>query len=61
LADIAGVSPDRVSVIFGKPRVPPLPEAARHGHSPLSDLDTLSSLSPQELFKVLAADPRVRQ
>ena len=61
LADIAGVSPDRVSVIFGQRQVPPLPEALRHGQPPLPDLDTLGSLSPQELFKVLAADPRVRQ
>ena len=61
LADIAGVSPDRVSVVFGQPRVPPLPEAARREQPPLPDFDILSSYSPQELFKVLAANPRVCQ
>jgi DEAD/DEAH box helicase domain-containing protein len=61
LADIAGVSPDRVSVVFGQRQVPPLPEAARYGQLQLSDLDTLSSLSPQECFATLAADPRIRQ
>ena len=61
LADIAGVSPDRVSVVFGQPRVPPLPEAAWRRQTPLPDFDILNSYSPQELFKVLAANPRVCQ
>jgi DEAD/DEAH box helicase domain-containing protein len=61
LADIAGVSSDRVSVIFGQRQVPPLPEALCHAQQPLPALDTLGGLAPQELFQVLAAAPRVRQ
>ena len=61
LADIAGVSSDRVSVVFGQRQVPPLPEALHHAQQPLPDLDTLGGLPPQELFQVLAAAPRVRQ
>ena len=60
LTDIAGVSSDRVSVIFGQRQVP-LPEALCHAQQPLPALDTLGGLAPQELFQVLAAAPRVRQ
>ncbi|MGQ4810362.1 hypothetical protein NKDENANG_03820 [Candidatus Entotheonellaceae bacterium PAL068K] len=61
LADIAGVSLDQVSVVWGQRQAPPLPEATRHGQVPLPDLATLGSLSPQERFKTLAADARVGQ
>jgi DEAD/DEAH box helicase domain-containing protein len=61
LADIGGVSSNRVSMISGQRQVPPLPEALRHAQQPLPALDTLGGLPPQELFQVLAAAPRVRQ
>lgn len=57
LSDIAGVSPDRVSVVRGKRHVPSLPARARR--SPV-DVSTLGALSPQELFKTLSATQRVR-
>lgn len=61
LADMAGVSPDRVSVVYGRRQVPPLNESSSLEKLPLSDLATLSSLSPQERFQALAAAPQVRQ
>jgi DEAD/DEAH box helicase domain-containing protein len=61
LADIAGVSADRVSVVYGRRQEPSLPEALPPGQPSALDLATLGRLSPQELFKALAADPRIRQ
>ena len=65
LADIAGVAPERVDVIFGRRQVPPLPADGDRGQAPLPDLatlwTTLQTLSPQERFPILAADPRLRQ
>jgi DEAD/DEAH box helicase domain-containing protein len=61
LADIAGVPPDRVSVVYGQRQVPPLSEALPHDQPSLPDLATLGSLSPQERFTILAADSHVRQ
>ena len=61
LADIAGVSVERVSVVYGQRQVPPLPEALPHDQPSLPDLATLHSLSPQERFEMLAATPHVRQ
>ena len=62
LADIAGVSPDRVSVVQGQRHVPSLPGGSRAKNRRSSvDVSTLSSLSPQERFKTLAADQRVRK
>ncbi len=61
LADIAGVPPNRVSVVWGKRHVPSLP-AVSHGRNRRSpvDVSALGDLSPQELFKTLARDSRVR-
>lgn len=59
LADIAGVPPDQVSVVRGKRHVPSLPRA-KNRHSSV-DISTLGGLSPQELFRMLASDQRVRQ
>jgi hypothetical protein len=61
LADIAGVSSERVSVIYGQRQGPPLPEAVPHSQPSPPDLATLRSLSPQERFEALEADPHVRQ
>jgi DEAD/DEAH box helicase domain-containing protein len=61
LADIAGVSADRVSVVYGQRQVPALSKALPSGQLSSPDLATLSSLAPQERFAALAADPNVRQ
>ena len=62
LADVAGVPPDRISVVRGKRHVPSLPGVSRTTNRRSSvDISTLSGLSPQERFKALATDRRVRQ
>ena len=59
LADIAGVSLKQVSVVRGQRHVPSLPRAKNRRSS--IDISTLGSLSPQERFRTLASDRRVRQ
>jgi len=61
LANIAGVQSDRISVVYGRRQAPPLPEAVPHSQPSLPDFATLRSLSPQERFEALEADPHVRQ
>ena len=62
LADIAGVPADRVSVVRGQRHVPSLPGVSRAKNRRSSvDVSTLSGLSPQERFKTLAADQRIRR
>lgn len=61
LADVAGVSPDRVSVIEGRREVPALPERLCRTHIAAPSNETLRTLSPVERFEVLARDQRFRE
>ncbi|HHW76087.1 MAG TPA: DEAD/DEAH box helicase, partial [Xanthomonadaceae bacterium] len=60
LADVAGVSVDRVRVIEGRREIPALPEALLDGKLPCPDLETLRTRSSQERFIALAGDRRMR-
>ena len=60
LADVAGVSVDRVRVIEGRREIPALPEALLDGKLPRPDLETLRTQSSQERFIALASDGRMR-
>ena len=60
LADVAGVSADRVRVIEGRREIPALLEALFNNHLPCPDLETLRACSPQERFIALASDRRMR-
>lgn len=61
LADVAGVSPDRVSVIEGKREVPSLPEALRLANHPAPDLGELRGLQPAQRFDALAQSGQIRE
>ena len=52
---------DRVSVVYGQRQGPPLPDALHHSQLFPPDLAILGSLSPQQRFQTLAADPHVCQ
>ena len=60
LADVAGVSIDRVRVIQGQRETPRLPEALTGVHQPCPDLNSLRALTPEQRFVVLAGDERIR-
>ena len=60
LADIAGVSVDRVTVIEGKREVPNLDEKLIQTNEPCPDLSELRALSPEARFVVLAKNHKVR-
>ena len=60
LADVAGVSMDRVRVIEGQRAIPTLPESLLNSNLPRPDLETLRAQSPQERFLALASDGRMR-
>lgn len=61
LADIAGVSPEQVSVVYGQREVPRLPDDLQDHQSSLPDLNALGHLSPQERFQTLASNSCVRR
>jgi DEAD/DEAH box helicase domain-containing protein len=60
LADIAGVSADRVSVIEGKREVPELVDSLRQANQACPDNNTLHGLSPGQRFIALAQDAKMR-
>ena len=60
LADVAGVSTDRVRVIEGQRETPRLPEALAGINQPCPDLESLRALTPEQRFAVLAGDERMR-
>ncbi|MEI2782612.1 MAG: DEAD/DEAH box helicase [Candidatus Competibacter sp.] len=60
LADVAGVSVDRVRVIEGQREIPALLEALLDSNLPCPDLETLRARSAQERFIALASDGRMR-
>ncbi|HRY15938.1 MAG TPA: hypothetical protein P5330_08715, partial [Candidatus Competibacteraceae bacterium] len=59
LANVAGVSVDRVRVIEGKREVPPLPDML-NSKPPCLDRETLRTQVPQDRFIALANDGRMR-
>jgi DEAD/DEAH box helicase domain-containing protein len=61
LADVAGVDPNRVSLVFGERVVPPLPEAKRKAKSKHLKIEELGGLSPSEKFDVLAENQQARK
>ncbi len=61
LADVAGVNPNRVSLVFGERIVPPLPKAKGKTKSMHLKLKELDSLSPSEKFDVLAGSQQARK
>lgn len=60
LADVAGVSVDRVRVVEGQREVPALPKAPSQIKQPGLKLDRLRTLSSAERFAALAGDGRMR-
>ncbi|NEV60366.1 DEAD/DEAH box helicase [Thiorhodococcus minor] len=61
LADVAGVSPDRVRVIEGQRETPPLPESLLTLNEPCADPAALHALEPSQRFQALASDGRMRR
>lgn len=60
LADVAGIPIDRVDVIAGRRREPPLPPELLDRDEPLPELAALAPLTPAERFQRLAACGPVR-
>jgi ATP-dependent helicase YprA (DUF1998 family) len=60
LADVAGVAPERVSVIEGCRQVSELPESLRLANAPHPAVDALRSLTPAQRFAALGGDRRIR-
>lgn len=60
LANVAGVSVDRVRVIEGQREIPALPASLLDSNRPCPMLETLRARSPQERFLALASDGRMR-
>lgn len=60
LADIAGVSLERVTVVEGERLVPSLPEISRGNAAPVRRTQ-LCQASPEERFALLAADQSMRE
>jgi len=60
LADVAGVSVDRVRVIEGQRQTPALPEALQTLNQPCPDWATLCVASSVERFTALASNERLR-
>lgn len=60
LADIAGVSVDRITVIEGKREVPALDPAFIQANEPFPEINALRQLSPEEKFIELAKSQKTR-
>lgn len=61
LADVAGVSPDRVSVIEGRREVPALPEALKLASRPAPSTDELHEMQPVQRFEALGSCEHIRE
>ncbi len=61
LADVAGVSPDRVSLFFGERVVPPLPITEGMTKTQRLVLKDLEPLSSPEKFRILAGNQQARK
>jgi Lhr-like helicase len=60
LADVAGVSPDRVQVIEGQRETPTLPDSLCRLDERCADPAALRALEPLQRFEALASDGRMR-
>lgn len=60
LADIAGVSPDRVTVVEGSREVPELGVSLQQKNVTCPDLHELSNSTATDLFNKLASDAKIR-
>lgn len=61
LADLAGVDPERVSIVRGSPLKPRLPARFEERNAPLPPLEALSAMGPAERFEALAGNAGVRR
>ncbi len=62
LADIAGVSPSRISVVMGEREIPELPEVeTRTGNGIVPDLRALRKAEPEKRFMMLCGQPAMRE
>lgn len=61
LADLAGVDPDRVTVIEGSRRIPRLPVETLEAQAPLPAADQLEGLDAYARFQKLASSPQFRK
>lgn len=61
LADLAGVEPERVSVVRGHPLRPPLPDEFTARTAPLPEMEDLAALDPAARFETLASNLGVRR
>lgn len=61
LADIAGVSPEQITVVVGGRKVPELSEKLVEQNRSRPPLEQLHGLSSEQCFEALAADPSIRQ
>lgn len=59
IADIAGVNPERVSVVEGRRELPPIAPSSQSSTAKM-DLRELQTLEPEELYGALASIPEVR-
>ncbi len=60
LADLAGVTPERVSVISGHRELPKLPAHLIERSTPLPTMTDLSAACPADRFDLLASTPTIR-
>ncbi|WP_318557060.1 DEAD/DEAH box helicase [Geobacter anodireducens] len=60
LADVAGVDPDRVTVVTGNRQVPALDTTYTQTDHPLPPIPELRQLDPEPLYATLAKNKRVR-
>lgn len=60
LADVAGIDPERVTVVTGSRQIPPLDPAYAQADQPLPPVPELKQLAPEPLYAALAQNKRVR-
>ena len=60
LADVAGVAPERVTVVEGRRKVPGLSDSKPQPADELLASTSEVDVSDTDLFEILAADPRIR-
>ncbi|RDV39635.1 DUF1998 domain-containing protein [Bradymonadaceae bacterium TMQ3] len=60
LADLAGIRPERVSVVEGRRHIPELSEDLSRRESPLGSADDLLRLSPEQRYERLVSAPKFR-
>ena len=61
LADLAGISSDRVTVIQGSREIPDIPQELREMKTPLPLLASLEGISPIDRYTTVASSPPLRR